>query len=243
MVPGIYVMAIVTLVASVALWGGLVHRLAGRQGRYLWLLLPGLPLSAIANLGIKGPLARLVAGAAGITPTSDQRLPVWFLAFLFLLAPLFEEALKALPLVVPGIRAMARHRSAAFWSGIALGVSFGLGEAAYIAYGVAQSPQYARYPWYAFTGFFLERTLTCLAHGVFTAVMVMGLQRERSRAWIGYLLAVGLHALLNVGAALLQFRILAPEWAQLYTFAAFIAVILLFISLRVLVTREGVPPG
>jgi RsiW-degrading membrane proteinase PrsW (M82 family) len=242
-VPGIYVMAIITLAASVALWGGLVHRLSGRQGRYLWLLLPGLPLSAIANLGIKGPLARLVAGAAGITPTSDQRLPVWFLAFLFLLAPLFEEALKALPLVVPGIRAMARYRSAAFWSGIALGISFGLGEAAYIAYGVAQSTQYAHYPWYAFIGFFLERTLTCLAHGVFTAVMLMGLQRKRSRAWIGYLLAVGLHALLNVGAALLQFQILAPEWAQLYTFAAFIAVILLFISLRVMVTREGVPPG
>ena len=51
----IYIMAAVTLLLSAALWGGLLYVISGRNKKLLWLLLPGLPLSAFANLAVKRP--------------------------------------------------------------------------------------------------------------------------------------------------------------------------------------------
>jgi len=62
--------------------------------------------------------------------------------------------------------------------GLCTGVSFGLGEALFVAYAVAQNPAYAYLPWYAYTGYFSERLMACFAHGVLTAVLVIGMQRE-----------------------------------------------------------------
>jgi len=61
---------------------------------------------------------------------------------------------------------------AAIWVGLALGVSFGMGEAAYIAYSIELSPQYTGLSAAAFAGFGLERWITCLLHGVMTAVFI-----------------------------------------------------------------------
>ena len=57
MIPQIYIMAALTLALSLGLWGGLIYLFTGRQKRYFWLLVLGLPLSAIANLVFKAELA------------------------------------------------------------------------------------------------------------------------------------------------------------------------------------------
>jgi uncharacterized membrane protein YhfC len=230
--PGIYVMAIITLVVSTGLWGGLLYVLSGRNCRYLWLLLPGLPLSALVNLAVKRPLAIVVGQAAGIPPHMGLETPLWFMIYLFMLAPVFEEAIKLLPLPLPFVRRLLVSPLAALWAGMALGIGFGLGEAAYLAYGIAQAPQYANLPWYLFTGYLGERLLVCFVHGVMTAVLVTGLQRGKAWGALGYLAAVGLHALLNLGAALFQLGLI-PAWGvQLTLLAALILLAVVFEWLR-----------
>src|SRR5439155_15052578 len=128
---------------------------------------------------------------AGIPPRVTADTPLWFIAFAFLLAPVFEEAIKVTPLLLPWVRKLVKGPDSALWVGLALGIGFGLGEAAYLAYAIAQSPQYASTPWYEFTGYLSERLLVCFLHGVLTAVVVLGLQRGKGWAVLGYLAAVG----------------------------------------------------
>src|SRR5512146_849127 len=166
--PQIYIMAAITLAASVALWGALIYFLSGRQTRYFWLLLMGLPLSAIANFLLKPQAIIAVGRAAQVQPGLGLAAPVWFLAFQVLITPLVEEPLKVVPLLLPPARRMVTSRASALWVGWVLGISFGLGEALFTAYGVAQNGAYDFLPWYAFTGFLNERIMTCFAHGVMT---------------------------------------------------------------------------
>ena len=236
---GIYVMAIITLLASAGLWGGLMYVMSGRNRRYLWLLLPGLPLSALVNVWIKRPLMIGVGQAAGIPPNMGLQTPLWFILFAFMLAPIFEEAIKVLPLLLPWVCRLLSGPAAALWVGMALGISFGLGEAAFLAYGVAQQPEYAGLPWYVFTGYLSERLLVCFLHGVMTAVLVTGLRRGAGRGVIGYLAAAGLHALLNVGALLFQFDLI-PAWgAQLALLGSLILLAFVFERLRRGATRQA----
>jgi uncharacterized membrane protein YhfC len=237
--PGIYVMAVITLLVSAGLWGGLLYVLSGRTRCYLWLLLPGLPLSALVNLGVKRPLAVMVGQMAGIAPKLGLKTPWWFILFLFLLAPVFEEAVKLTPLLLPQIRRLLVSPAAALWGGMALGIGFGLGEAAYLSYGIAQSPEYASLPWYLFTGYFGERLLVCFVHGVMTAVVVTGLQHGKGRGVIGYLAAVGLHALANLGAVLFQLGLI-PAWgAQLTLLVPVLLLVAIFERLRRDIARES----
>lgn len=220
--PGIYPMAVLTILGSALLWGGLLYALSGRQRRYLWLLLPGLPLSALVNLLVKAPLAVGVGRLAGIPPHVGLATPMWFIAFAFMLAPVFEEAIKIAPLLLPWVWAFLGNPVDALWGGTALGIGFGLGEAAYLAWGVAQSPQYAGIPWYAFTGYAGERTAVCFVHGAITAVVVSGVQQGGWHALLGYLGGVALHALLNVGALLFQLGQISAEVTQLTLLAAIV---------------------
>ena len=66
--PQIYIMAVITWVASLALWGGLIYLFTGHQKRYFWLLLLGLPLSAIANLILKRQAIILVGQTFHVPP-------------------------------------------------------------------------------------------------------------------------------------------------------------------------------
>jgi hypothetical protein len=236
--PPIYLMAALTLVASAVLLSGPVYVMAGRDRRYLWLLLPGLPLSALVNLAVKRPLIVSVGGAAGIPPGLGLATPVWFLVFVVLVAPLTEEAAKALPLLLPPARRLAGSRAGALWAGGMLGISFGLGEAAFIAYSVAGAPQFAGYPWYAFTGYFSERLAVCFAHGVLTAVLVTGLWRGWWRAPAGYLAAVALHAFLNMGAVLAQLGVISAAAAGLALAVPLVVLAAVFGWLRRAVLRQ-----
>jgi len=230
--PGIYPMAALTILCSALLWGGCLYVLSGRARRYLWLLLPGLPLSALANLWIKRPLATSVSQVAGVGLSFDLAQPVWLLIFLWLLSPLVEEAVKLLPLLLPPVRSYLTGDLAALWTGMGLGISFGLGEAAYLAYGVAQSPLYASLPWYMFTGYFGERLLVCLVHGVMTAVAVYGLRKGRRQAILAYLVAVGMHALVNAGAVLFQLGLISGWATQASLLASMILLLVVFERLR-----------
>lgn len=203
-------MAVITLVVSTLLWCGMLWLYSGRTMRFVRFVAFGLPLSAIVNLAVKGPLGKGVGELAGIDPGLGLETPVWFLVFLFLLAPVFEELIKAAPALVPSVRRHIDTPGEALWSGMALGMGFGLGEAIYLAFQVVASGAYAEYPWYAFTGFFGERLLVVFMHAMMTGLLF--LVAKRGHPVSGYLAAAGTHALLNSGAMLYQLG-LAPGWA------------------------------
>ncbi len=230
--PQIYIMAAVTFAASLALWGGLIHLLSGRERRYFWLLLPGLPLSAVANLLIKRPAIVAVGQAAHVPVGLGVLAPAWFLAFQVLITPGVEEAVKLTPLLLKPARKMITGQASAFWVGFVLGVSFGLGEAALIAYAVARLPQYAQLPWYAFTGYLSERIMTCFGHGVFTAVLVAALARGPRFIMPGYLAACALHFFLNLPAVFYQLHWISIEVEGLMVVMPFIAVAIVFERMR-----------
>jgi uncharacterized membrane protein YhfC len=204
--PQIYIMAVITLLVSIFLWGGLIYLLTGHEKRYFWLLVLGLPLSAIANLILKRSAIIMVGQAFHVQPGLGLASPAWFLAFMVLVTPLVEEPIKLLPLLLGPVRKMVTSSTSALWVGFTLGISFGLGEAAFIAYGVAQNDTYASLPWYAFTGFLNERIMACFAHGVFTAVLVTGMQRGGRFLLYGLLAAISLHLFLNAPAVMYQFK-------------------------------------
>ena len=235
--PGIYIMAAITLGLSTLLWGGLVYVLSGRSASYLGFLLLGLPLSAIVNLLIKRPLGLAVAQMIGAEPNVGPTTPPGYILFAFMLAPIFEEAIKLVPLLLPRVRALITSPHAALLAGLALGISFGLGEAAYLAYAIAQNPEYAGLPWYYSTGFLSERLIVILMHGVMTALVVLGLQRGKWWVLLGYLAAVAVHGLLNLGALLLQLGLISG-WASYLLLVVTVAVVLLlFEVLRQRVVR------
>ncbi|MHB8051565.1 MAG: PrsW family glutamic-type intramembrane protease [Coriobacteriia bacterium] len=203
-------MAVLTVVFSALLWCGMLWLYSGRTLRFVRLVVLGLPLSAIVNLAVKGPLGKGVGELAGIEPGLGLETPVWFLVFLFLLAPVFEELIKAAPALLPAVRQRIDSAGDALWAGMALGMGFGLGEAIYLAWQVSASGAYGEYPWYAFTGFFGERLLVVFMHGMMTGLLF--LIAKRGHPVLGYLAAAGAHALLNSGAMLYQLG-LAPGWA------------------------------
>lgn len=194
----IYGMAVVTTFVSVAVWYAAFRVMAERHRRLAWLMVLTLPLSFAVNAWVKKPLLLAVARAAGVGPRPGA--PFWFLAFVLFLSPVTEEAIKVLPLLAGRVRAAVGERGTAFWAGLALGAGFGIGEIWFVARGVARSPELAGYPFWAYTGFLTERVIVVYAHAVMTAVLVTA--AAAGRAGRGYLAAVGLHALLNLGALL-----------------------------------------
>ncbi len=232
MISQIYMMAAITLAVSTIFWGGLIYLLSGRQKRYFWLLLLGLSFSALGNLFIKQQVVALVGQAVNVQPYLGMAGPAWFLAFKVLITPLVEEPIKVLPVVLRPVRKMVASRASALWVGFALGVSFGLGEAVYLAYGIARTPDYAGLPWYAYTGYMSERIFTCFAHGVLTAVLVTGIQRRGRFMLYGLLAALGLHLFLNAPAVMYQFKLIPIELYNLTLMVPFIILAVIFEWMR-----------
>jgi hypothetical protein len=201
---GIWIMAAITLVLSVVVWGGLILIISRRDPRYLLLGLLGLPLSAIVNLLIKSPLITAVTHSGGIT-TGLSEAPVWYVIFIALVPPVTEELIKVVPLLIPQAKRLLDRGLGAFSAGMALGVGFGIGEALYLAYNISNSFVYAGLPWHVFTGYLFERFTVTFMHGVITAVFVLGLARGGWRIAAGFLGAVFLHLLLNA-PIILQIR-------------------------------------
>lgn len=209
--PPIYVATIITAGLTAAVFIPLFQVMAGPHRRLLWLAVLTLPLSFVINDWVKAPLLRAVGETAGSTG-SLAGAPLGLAIFVLFTAPVTEEAVKALPLVVGKLRAACRDPGAALWAGMFLGTGFGFSEIGYLARAIARSPAFAGYPFWAFTGFLGERLVVTYAHAVLTAVVVTGW--ARGRPWSGYLAAVGLHALLNLGAMLAHMGRLPAPAAQ-----------------------------
>lgn len=205
-------MAVLTIILTAILGITTLGSSARSDRRYYGLILAGLPLSLIVNRFIKSPLIASIAAWTGIPLKLGPEMPFWFIVLIWLNAPIFEEAIKMLPMAFPASRRFLENGSRALWAGFAVGIGFGLGEAAYLAYGIAQSPAYSELPWYLFTGFASERLFVTFGHAFLTAIAVAGLKQGRRKALSTYLTAAGLHALINLGPILLA-RHLIPETA------------------------------
>jgi hypothetical protein len=107
-----------------------------------------------------------------------------------------------------------------------------LGEVIYLAYAIGKAPQYAGYPWFAFTGFFGERIATVFVHGALVAISAAGIARGGWRAPLGYLAAVIGHAFVNLGAVLIPLGIMNSLTAQVPFAAAILVLWLAFDRLR-----------
>jgi RsiW-degrading membrane proteinase PrsW (M82 family) len=226
--PGIYIMAALTLCGTAALAIPFLNHQARSDRRYVWLIAAGLPLSLLVNRFIKTPVIVSLAAWAGIPLKIGTDAPLWFILAVWLNAPVFEEAIKALPIAFPRGRVFLRDASQALPAGLALGIGFGLGEAAYLAYGIAQSPDFNQLPWYLFTGYALERLVVTFAHGFMTAIAVAGMAHHNKRRWIGYLTAVGLHALINLGPILLALKLVPGALASLGSYLVIAAAFVIF---------------
>ncbi len=226
--PGIYSMAVITIVLTAVLCIAFLNYLTHSNRRYYWLLLVGLPSSFIVNHWVKTPLITALATWAGIPLKLSLEMPVWFIAAILLNAPIFEEAIKLIPIVLPASRKLMNDAPGSLWTGLALGMSFGLGEAAFIAYGVAQSPNYNTLPWYVFTGYALERLIVTFGHGFLTAIAAYGLYKDGRNILIGYLSAVGLHALINLGPILMALKLMPVSVSSAGSYAVILAAFLLF---------------
>jgi len=228
-------MAIITLLLSAALWCGMLWLYSGRTMRYVRLVWLGLPLSAVVNLLVKAPIGEGVGRLVGIEPGRSLDTPVWFL-LLFMLAPVFEELIKVVPVLLGRVRRGMATADDALWTGMALGLGFGLGEAAYLAWQVVAAGVYTEYPWYAFTGFLGERLIVVFLHGMMTAILLR--IAASGRRLLGYLAAMSAHAILNSGAALFQLG-LVPGWAaDLVLVAMTLGAVLLLERIR---PKRGAP--
>lgn len=217
------VAAVVGLVAVVA-W-----RAWNRDGSALAAFMMGLPLSVLVNTFVKTPLIRSIQRIAW--PARTGPAPWGFLLSVLWVAPIAEEAGKLLPLALPRLRDSIVRPWSPLRYGMASGLGFGLGEALYLAWNIAQIQTYADMPFYHFMGYMNERLMVSLAHGVMTSVAMSGIARGGPASAYGYLGAVGLHALVNVGV-MLQARIPGPLAPNLGMLVSAVVLAVVFDRLR-----------
>lgn len=234
---GVMPMAVVTIATAAILWGGFLHAIGLRAPRSLLLLLLPLPLSAAINVFVKRPL---IVGLIGPDPATIDlgAEPVWTLALLLFVAPITEEAVKLLPLVIPAVSALARRERGDVRVGFALGIGFGIGEALYLAFRISGDPRFTDMPWYAFTGYLVERLAACYIHGALTAIVVSRLYRGWPAPLLGYAAAVALHAAANLGPLLYQAHVIPAELAWVLVAPVILILTVIFERLRARVVRE-----
>lgn len=226
--PGIYMMAVLTIILTGLLCITALNQLTQSARRYYWLILIGLPLSFIVNQFIKTPLITSLATWTGTPLRLGLDAPPWFIILIWLNAPIFEEAIKILPMLLRTSHTFLNDAYHALVTGLALGMGFGLGEVAYLAYGIAQSPAYKSLPWYMFTGFASERLIVTFGHGLLTSLAVVGLYYGRRKAFLGYLTAVGLHALINLGPVLTALKLIPSIVSSMGIYIAILVAFVLF---------------
>jgi hypothetical protein len=224
---GIYVAAGLTILVTAVLGIATLNHLTKSDRHYYWLVIAGLPLSFIANKWIKIPFLTWLGNATGI-PLKLGDDPIWFILVIWLTAPVVEEAVKVMPLL-PGLsHGFLREASSALWAGLALGIGFGLGEAAYLAYGLAQSSEFNQLSWYLFTGFAIERFVVTFGHGFMTSNPTLGMHFGRHKFIFGYFLAVGLHALINLAPILLALKLIPASIAGVGSYLVILGAFLIF---------------
>jgi hypothetical protein len=226
--PGIYVMAGLTILVTSLLCISTLNSWRQSDHRLAWLILVGLPLSFVVNRFIKTPIIVNVATWASIPLNINANVPLWFIGLVWLNAPVFEEAIKILPALLLARQIFPGGASQVLMSGLALGMGFGLGEAGYLAYGIAQSPTYNQLPWYMFTGFASERLIVTFAHGFMSSLVVLGIYYGKRNILLGFMTAAGLHALINLGPIFLALKLFPSTISSIASYFAILVAFIVF---------------
>lgn len=212
MVQPIYIMAGVTTIVALTVFGGMLRQIcpADRRRRYVFgMVLLGLFMSPAAFVAVRRPLL--------LQPLEPKfRQPAWKAggwsivrdAIRLSFAPLTEEPAKLAPwllLLAMGAPLAPTRRMIAPLA-LAAGLGFAVGEIWLVAGFVAQAndPKLAGLPWYAFGGFLGERLMTCVLHTLF-ALPTVALARQGWK-WgaIGLALGMTLHWIGNAPIVLMR---------------------------------------
>jgi hypothetical protein len=227
---GIYIAAVITAIAALALFGFLLRRASAPQDHRMLLLagLIALPLQPLAYFFVRVPLDGLLSQVVGRGPVLTT--------LQLLYAPLTEEPAKWLVLLVPPVIAKFSPRNAVPLA-LATGLGFGLGEIFFIAHSFAKIPAVASLPFYYFSPFLIERMQVCFIHGAFIALAFKWLAEKKSFL-LGGMIGMALHFALNFPIYLAQidlFGIGAVNWGSLLT----AWILAMTVGLAILVWQAG----
>jgi hypothetical protein len=222
----IYIMAAVTTVLALAVFGTLLWQITPRDGRRSavgLLLALGCVMSPAAYYLVRVPLLitlldPVLAGPGWDAPGWSQLRDAIRLAY----APITEEPVKLLPWV------LLLEAGAPLWPArrmiapvaLSAGLGFAIGEIWLLAWLLAQGndPKLAGLPWYAFGGFLSERLMTCGAHALFALCPVTLSRKGWKYGLLGLFLGMLLHGLTNAPILLLRREVFGwkPEvWSVL----------------------------
>ena len=237
--PGIYLTAVLTTAAAVAIFGTMIHKLRLPANERLLSLAAtvALPLCPLAFFLVRLPLDHWLVAQLGATSAAYKWLATFY-------APLTEEPAKLIPLLIPAIRRDLNARNFVRYA-LAIGVGFAIGEMWLLADRVARMPAFAALPFYQFGGYVSERLMVCMFHSAFVAV---ALWRWRRRFAFGVASAVALHWLGNFPLSLMAWNagglgrtfwmIFTQCFIVVYCLGA-IALLLYFAFHRVILTWTG----
>jgi hypothetical protein len=226
-----YVIAsVIACTAALAIGAPVLHAASARaqRGWLVGLALAQLPMAALTFFAVRVPIVRPIwawlierldpdaaRAVASRDPEALAESPL-FAALIAIEAPLTEELAKAGPLLLallfpPLWRRFVADNGRRVPVALAIGLGFGLGEVWLLAVIGSGAPEVQGLPWYALTGFIVERVMVCGLHGAITAVAITQLGRGPARVAAGLLGAMALHAALNLPIVLSHARALGIE--------------------------------
>jgi hypothetical protein len=218
---GIYFTAVLTTTVAAAIFGTAIHKLRmPANERILWLVAAlMLPLQPLAFYCFRLPLDHWLAIQLGTKSVAYN----WLTS---LYAPLTEEPMKLVPLLIPAVRREINTTNFVRYA-LAIGVGFAIGEMWFVAHRVAQTPALAALPFYQFGGYVVERLMVCVFHTAFVSVALWQFRRRFALGAVGAMLLhwVGNFPLLlmnwNTGSLGKTFwMVIIQCWLLVYFFAA-----------------------
>ena len=195
---GIYFTALLTTALAVGIFGTTIHRLRlPADERLLWLAaLIVVPLQPLAFYCVRMPLDHWLVAHLGSASTTYR----WLTS---LYAPLTEEPCKLVPLLIPAIYRDVRATNFVRYA-LAIGLGFAIGEIWFVAEQITRVPALAGLPFYQFTGYAVERLMTCVFHSAFVCVALWQLRRAFAS---GVACAMVLHWLGNFPLLLMAWNV------------------------------------
>ncbi|MEK9150404.1 MAG: hypothetical protein AAB267_10225 [Candidatus Desantisbacteria bacterium] len=174
----------------------------GREYLLLYIFI-SLPLSALVNIFVKGPIFIYLLKIFNIG--EGAKWPLWFLFVISIIGPLCEEVIKILPLIIM-LKIASMDGLKIYLLGMLLGIGFGIGEAFYLGYSFTIAmPEYIsglKNLLLVSSGFGGERLLAITIHWFLTATVAFGIVMKKPIRYFS--LAVLLHFLINIPACLYQ---------------------------------------
>ncbi len=194
-----------------------------------------LPLSGLINLSIKKSIGLTLCRLLNLN--EDITLwPLWFLFIANFISPLTEEAIKILPLIFSSVRNFLKDKKKALAFGQLFGFGFGIGEAWYLAIlFTLQMPELAKGDFWYLLGFFSERSMAIVSHGLLTTIVLIGFKETLPKY---YLIAVLFHYLMNLGPALYQKRLISAVIAYIPLIITFLVLFIYVFKIEKQLRKE-----